>query len=139
MDRATLQGWIDGYERAWRSPGTDGLAELFASDATYLNAPFQEPTRGLDAISRMWEAERSGPDEPFEMESEPIAVEGDTGVARIEVRYGARRAQTYRDIWIVTLDDEGRCTSFEEWPFWPPGTGGSYAGMSAAEARPASG
>ena len=133
MDRAALERWIEGYERAWRTPGTAGLARLFASDATYLNAPFQEPTRGLEAISRMWEAERQGPDEPFEMESDPIAVEGDTGVARVEVRYGPPRAQLYRDIWIVTLDGEGRCTSFEEWPFWPPGSGGSYAGMNGRE------
>ena len=139
MDRAALERWIDAYERAWRAPGTDGLAGLFAPDASYLNAPFQEPTRGLDAISRMWEAERQGPDEPFEMESEPIAVEGDTGVARVEVRYGEPRPQVYRDLWIVTVDDEGRCTSFEEWPFWPPGSGGRYAGMSSPEARPASG
>ena len=37
----------------------------------------------------MWEAERLGPDEGFEMTSKILAVEGDTGVARIEVRYHA--------------------------------------------------
>jgi hypothetical protein len=27
---------------------------------------------------------------------------------------------TYRDLWIVTLDAEGRgCVAFEEWPFFP--------------------
>ena len=53
-----LQDWIAAYERAWRAPGTSSLAELFAPGATYVNAPFQEPTRGLDAIAEMWE--RSG-------------------------------------------------------------------------------
>ena len=73
----------------------------------------------------------------FEMESEILAVEGDTGVARIEVRYGEPKPQIYRDLWVVTLDAEGRCTAFEEWPFWPPGSGGSYAGMNTREAAEA--
>ena len=128
IDRTRFQEWIDAYERAWRAPGTASLSTLFAPEASYLNAPFQEPVRGLEGIAELWEAERDNPDEEFEMDSELIAVEGDTGVARVEVRYGEPRAKLYRDLWVITLDDEARCTSFEEWPFWPPGSGGTYAG-----------
>ncbi len=71
MDAAQVAGWIAAYERAWRSPGTDGLAELFTVGATYSTSPYDEPFAGLPAIARMWESER------------------------------------------------GRCSSFEEWPFWP--------------------
>jgi ketosteroid isomerase-like protein len=127
VERARFAAWIDAYERAWRTEGAE-LAELFAPDATYLNAPFQQPFRGLDAITAMWEAERGIPAEAFEMSAELVAVEGDTGVARVGVRYGEPRPQEYLDLWIITLDDDGRCTAFEEWPFWPPGSGGSYAG-----------
>lgn len=126
MDRAALQGWIERYEHAWRTSGTEPLAELFAPDASYLTAPFEQPYRGLEAIGAMWEGEREGPDEPFEMESEVVAVEGDTGVARLEVRYLKPGGRTYRDIWIVGLNEQGLCTAFEEWPFWPPETGGGY-------------
>jgi ketosteroid isomerase-like protein len=126
MNRAELAGWIERYERAWRSPGTEALATLFAPDATYLAAPFEERYRGLGAIEELWEAERQGPDEPFEMESDPVAVEGDTGVARVEVRYLYPGGRTYRDIWIVTLGADGLCTAFEEWPFWPRETGGGF-------------
>ena len=45
----------------------------------------------------------------------------------MEVEYGEPINRSYRDIWIVTLDGDGRCTAFEEWPFWPPGTDGTYA------------
>jgi hypothetical protein len=127
VDRATLQTWVEAYERAWRTPGTEALAALFAENATYRTAPFEEPFRGLRAISAMWEGGRDGPDESFELESEVIAVEGDIGVVRLEVRYGEPAFQTYRDLWVVRLDDEGRCTVFEEWPFWPPGTEGEFA------------
>jgi SnoaL-like protein len=128
VTRSQLADWIAGYERAWRATGTDALRELFAPDAAYSTAPFEEPHRGLAAIAEMWERERTGPDEEFTMTSEIVAVDGDTGVARIEVRYGDPRHPLYRDLWVVRLDPGGRCTSFEEWPFWPPGTAGTVAG-----------
>jgi ketosteroid isomerase-like protein len=127
VDRGQLTGWLAGYERAWRTPGTESLAELFTEDAAYSTAPYEKPHRGLEAIGRMWEAERLGPDEEFEMTSEVLAVEGDTGVVRIEVHYGAPKEKAYRDLWIVRLDDSGRCFQFEEWPFWPPGQQGAAA------------
>jgi len=100
VDRAAMRAWIETYERAWRTSGTEVLGRLFAADATYRTAPFEEPFRGLGAISAMWEENRDGPDEVFELESEVVAVEGDVGVVRVEVRY-ANRAQIYRDLWIV--------------------------------------
>ena len=107
--------------------GTDSLKELFAEDASYSPAPYARPHIGLDAIARMWEAERVGPEEAFEMQSEIVAIEGDTGVVRVEVRYGRPKRQEYRDLWVIRLDAEERCTHFEEWPFWPPGTEGTAA------------
>lgn len=126
-DRAAVESWVEAYERAWRTPGTEGLAELFAPDATYSTAPFTEPHRGLAAIARLWEDEREGPDEAFSLDSEVVAVQGDTGVVRLEVRYGDPVGGEYRDLWIVRLDAEGRCVAFEEWPFWPPGADGHAA------------
>jgi hypothetical protein len=116
-DRASFEAWIVAYERAWRTAGTDSLAELFGEDATYRMSPYEEPVRGLEAIGALWERERTGPDEGFEMAPEIVAVDGDTAVARVEVRY-ARDAE-YRDLWIVRFARDGRCREFEEWPFWP--------------------
>jgi uncharacterized protein (TIGR02246 family) len=135
LNRAQLTDWIARYERAWRSPGTEALAELFAEDASYSTAPYEKPHSGLAAIAGMWEAERSGPDEEFQMSSEVVAVEGDTGVARVEVQYGVpqdsgrehRQRSEYRDLWIVRLNEAGLCSHFEEWPFWPAGQNGSAA------------
>lgn len=127
MNRNQLHDWIAAYERAWRTAGTDSLPKLFAPEASYSTGPYEEPHRGLEAIAAMWERERQGPDERFEMSAEIVAVEGDTGVARVEVQYGAPRNQVYRDLWIVRLDREERCEHFEEWPFWPPGTNGTAA------------
>jgi uncharacterized protein (TIGR02246 family) len=139
MDRTQLGEWMQRYERAWRTPGTDILAELFTEDAAYSTAPYENPHSGLPAIAEMWEAERSSPDEEFEMASEVVAVEGDAGVARVTVHYGPardeetgrqrahRRRREYRDVWIVRLDEAGLCFHFEEWPFWPPDQSGAAA------------
>jgi ketosteroid isomerase-like protein len=128
MDRAQAEAWVADYERAWRTAGTDALEELFTPDATYSPGPFEAAFVGLPAIARMWEAEREGPDEIFSMTSEVVAVEADTAVVRVEVDYGDLGRPTYRDLWVVRLDSAGRCTAFEEWPFWPPGTEGAVAG-----------
>lgn len=127
VERAQIETWITHYVQLWRTAGTDQLKELFADDASYSTGPYEKPHVGLDAIRKMWEAERHGPEEVFEITSEVVAVERDTGVVRVEVRYGEPRNQEYRDLWIIRLDQEGRCIHFEEWPFWPPGSDGNPA------------
>ncbi len=124
MDHDDLTRWIDGYERAWRTPGTAGLADLFTPEATYRHSPYAEPVVGLDALARSWEAERDGPDEVFTMTREVLAVDGDTGVVRVVVRYGDPLRQEYTDLWVVRFAPDGRAREFEEWPFWP---GASWA------------
>jgi ketosteroid isomerase-like protein len=136
MDRAQMTEWLRDYERAWRTTGTDALADLFTEDAAYSTAPYESPHRGLAAIGEMWEAERHGADEEFEMTSEIVAIDRETGVARVYVIYEAeeekagrqnRQRKEYRDLWIVRLNDAGLCFHFEEWPFWPPGQEGAPA------------
>jgi hypothetical protein len=119
VDRAALAAWIDRYERAWRTHGTDHLGELFSAGATYSPGPFEPTARGLGEISQLWEEERESADEVFQMRSEVVAVDGNTGVARIEVEYEGPPPRHYKDLWIVQLDADSRCTHFEEWPTWP--------------------
>ena len=118
MDRAGVEQWVRDYEGLWRTPGVDRLGELFTADAEYLPSPWAEPVRGLDAIAEFWDAERDGPDEAFTMSSEVEAVDGQTAVVRVSVEYADPSAGRWRDLWVLRFED-GRCTSFEEWPFAP--------------------
>jgi ketosteroid isomerase-like protein len=116
-DRAQVDEWIASYERAWRTEGTEPLADLFTEDATYRMSPYEDAVLGLAAIGELWERERVGPEEGFEMSHEIVAVEGDTAVARVEVEYATGAA--YRDLWLIRFAAGGRCREFEEWPYWP--------------------
>ena len=126
-DQATVRRWLAAYEAAWQAPGTQGLAEMFTEDASYRQSPYQEPVIGLAAIRGMWDEERDGPDEVFTLATDILAVDGPTAVVRAEVRYGDPVRQEYRDLWILHLDDDGRCRWFEEWPYWPGQPGAARA------------
>ena len=95
------------------------MRDLFASDATYQAAPFEEPMHGLQEIAKFWEGEREGPDEVFALEASIIVADATTALARVEVDYGDPVSRTYRDLWIITLNERRLCTAFEEWPFFP--------------------
>ena len=114
-DRTGVSDWITEYERAWRASHPD-LGRIFSDRFTYVASPWAEPIDGTDDLRRFWEASRA-PDERFEMRSEIVAVDGDTAVVRVTVDYDD--GERWRDLWLITLDADGRCRRFEEWPFAP--------------------
>ena len=119
MDADDVEQWVKRYERLWRTPGTDGLADLFHPDATYVPSPWAERVTGLDEIARFWDDERDGADEEFTLSSEVVASGTDAEVVRVSVDYGDREAGRWRDLWVIRLTPDGRCSWFEEWPFAP--------------------
>ena len=93
------------------------LDELFAEAVTYVTSPWASPIIGMASLRRFWDAARSGPDEGFRMTSEILAVDGPMAVVRVHVDYDD--GERWRDLWLLTLDEHGRCEHFEEWPFAP--------------------
>jgi hypothetical protein len=119
MERSAVQQWVDRYELSWRTPGSDHLADLFVASATYLPSPWARALEGLEDIGEFWESERDGADESFTMSSDVVAVDGATAVVRVSVEYGAPVTGRWRDLWVLQFAADGRCSSFEEWPFAP--------------------
>jgi ketosteroid isomerase-like protein len=117
--REDVSSWVDRYEAAWRAPGTEALRDVFAEDASYQQGPYHQRLVGLHTIAAMWDRQREGAHELFTLQTETVAVEGDTAVVRAEVQYGDPPLREYRDLWIVRFDATGHCVAFEEWPFWP--------------------
>ena len=89
--------WVAGYERAWRDGDLDAVEALFTTDAVYRRSPYMAPDVGIDAIKAFW---LEDDDEVFAMQAEPVAVEGDVAVVRVEVRYGDPVRQEYRELWV---------------------------------------
>jgi len=119
MDHEDVRKWVASYQRAWRSAGTTALPALFTQQARYVVSPWASAVEGMDALEQLWEAEREGADEEFTMTSEVVAVDGDTAVVRVEVDYARAGAGSWRDLWVLRFDVDGRCSNFEEWPFAP--------------------
>jgi uncharacterized protein (TIGR02246 family) len=53
-DLEAVTDWVSGYVRAWNSNDPAGIGDLFAEDAAYYTAPFEEPWRGRETIVKHW-------------------------------------------------------------------------------------
>jgi hypothetical protein len=127
--QAVLRSWLDRYEVAWRSNDAEMVRGLFTEDAVYRWHPWDtgdEVAHGIDAIVAAW---LDDPDDPndWEFEAEPLAVDGDLGVARCRTVYHATAEEprkVYHNIFLVRLTDDGRCRDFDEYYMREPdGTG----------------
>jgi len=45
---------IDTFGKGWAKPSIDLLVTVFAPNAVFIETPFSEPIRGVDAIRRWW-------------------------------------------------------------------------------------
>jgi ketosteroid isomerase-like protein len=108
--------WVAGYEAAWRNQDLDAVEELFTEDARYRSSPYEDSRIGHAAIKAFWQDDDG---EVFTMTAAPVAVDDQTAVVRVEVRYGDPVRQEYRDLWVMRFAEDGRVEDFEEWAYWP--------------------
>jgi ketosteroid isomerase-like protein len=116
VDRDGVMRWVARYETAWRDDDRAAVGELFTEDADYRVSPYAEPRIGLAAIREFWLDDEG---QTFTMRAEPVAVDGDIAVVRVEVQYGEPVRQEYRDLWLLRFAADDRVEDFEEWPYWP--------------------
>ena len=117
---AALADWLDRYEQAWRNNDAAQIADLFTDDAVYRWHPWEEPSDGADGRDEIVQAWLDQPDDPddWTLDCEPLAVNGELGVARCVTRYRATArgpARIYHNVWLVSLTDDGRCSEFTEY------------------------
>ena len=123
---AALDNWLDRYIVAWRSNDADTIRDLFTHDAVYRWHPWESVTEGAREREEIVDAWLKEPDDPesWTMLCEPLAVNGELGVARCVTTYratGDTAQRRYHNILIVRLNDEGRCTDFTELFMQEPG------------------
>jgi hypothetical protein len=114
-----VERWVERYLRAWNSNDPQEIGALFAEEAEYYTAPYREPWRGRAEIVRRWLGRR---DEPgtFHFRYEVLGTSalpdtlGGRGFVRGWTEYFEPQ-RSYHNLWVVTLDVEGRCLEFTEW------------------------
>ena len=117
MSRADFEHWLADYRDAWATDDPAQVGALFTEDATYSPSPFSKAWEGREAIVANW-IERGDSQNPWQFESELLAIEGDTGVLRGLTTYPARgdeKEEVYSNIWVIRLARDGRARSFAEW------------------------
>jgi len=117
IDQAAFKSWLEAYGRAWEKRDPDAAAALYAEDGTYQVTPFREPMRGRKAIFEYW-CEVARTEENVRFGYEILVVNPELNIARwwasfVIVPQGLK---TKLDgIFVIALDEEGRCKSLREW------------------------
>jgi len=108
-----VQGWLDSYLIAWASNDPDDIRVLFTEDATYAGGPFDpDPWVGREGIVTGWIEHK---DEPgtWSFEGTPLAYTD--GIAVIQGLTEYTEGDTYANLWVLRLEEDGRASSFVEW------------------------
>jgi uncharacterized protein (TIGR02246 family) len=118
MNRESLQGWLEGYGRAWESRDPEAVGKLFADDATYQETPYTQPMRGREAIQQYWSQVVATAQEHIKFGYEVLADAEDSAIVHwwaSFVRVQSRAQVSLDGIFLLTFDTEGRCRELREW------------------------
>lgn len=114
MDAHLVERWLEAYEAAWASNSPAAIGDLFAMDAVYLTTPFRRPWEGRDAIVAGW-LEHRDENGTWEFAGELLATTDDLAFVQGKTVYSMPEPATYHNLWVISLDGDGRCMAFTEW------------------------
>jgi uncharacterized protein (TIGR02246 family) len=118
-DLNRVTAWIDGYVQAWNSNDPADIGALFTEDAEYYTAPFRPPWRGRAQIVESW-LERKDESGETTFEWQPVTVTDEVAIVQGTTTYPN---QIFSNLWVIRLDDDGRCREFTEWWMEQPAAG----------------
>jgi len=117
MTKEAFAAWLESCGRAWVARDAKAAAELYAEDGTYQVTPFVEPMQGRAAIFEYW-AKVAQTEENIQFGYEVLAATPEHGIARWWASFVIvpQGLNTKLDgIFVIALDDEGKCTRLREW------------------------
>jgi hypothetical protein len=107
------EAWLERYVRAWATNDSADIAAVFSEDAVYDYRPDgSDSVIGREAIIEDWVEEG---DEPGTWTFDGRVLSESSGLVIVQgiTRYAEN--PDYDNLWVVSLDDEGRATRFTEW------------------------
>jgi ketosteroid isomerase-like protein len=114
---AGLTEWLDAYGRAWQDRDSQAAGDLFTEDAVYQWGPFGRRLRGRVMIREAW-AEAVETQDNVEFGYEVLSASASGGIVRwwTSMDLPAQKVRhRIEGIFRLSFDDEGLCTSLEEW------------------------
>lgn len=114
MDRDTVDRWMRAYIEAWQTNDPASIGALFTEDARYYTAPHREPWGGRQAIVDGWIARKDEPGQ-WDFRYEIVAIADDVAFVQGWTDYPEDQPKAYSNLWVIRLDEEGRCSEFTEW------------------------
>lgn len=116
-DRVAFKSWLDAYGKAWESRDAQAAAALYAENGTYQVTPFVEPMRGRKAIFEYW-SNVARTEENVQFGYEILVASRELSIAKWSASFVIvpQGLKTKLDgIFVISLDEQGRCTSLREW------------------------
>lgn len=117
MTRETFQAWLEAYLRPQEQRSAEKIPEVFAEDGVYWYGPYYEPRRGVQAIYDHHKNALSH-QEDLHYSYEILATTDACGIAKFNLELRdlmAGEPNRYEGIFLVYLDQDNRCTLFQEW------------------------
>jgi SnoaL-like domain len=116
-DRVAFKSWLEAYGKAWESRDAEAAAALYTENGTYRVTPFVEPMRGRKAIFEYW-SNVARTEENVQFGYEILVASRELNIARWSASFVIvpQGLKTKLDgIFVISLDEQGRCTSLREW------------------------
>ena len=109
--------WFNEFGKAWTERDPHKIANLFSKDVEYYESVFDSPCESWESFLDLWNVvPKNQRDITFEFQV--IAAENDLAVANWQVSrtlLAANQKQMIDGIFVIKLNDEGRCKYFKQW------------------------
>jgi hypothetical protein len=113
VSKTQVTAWVEAYIHAWETGTKEDIEALFTSDAEYHEWPYKTDLVGRDKIVKGWQSRQEWQNGGWKFSWSILTIKRDT--VAIEGTGVYKELGTFANIWVVTLNDEGLCTSFRMW------------------------
>jgi hypothetical protein len=110
---AAVTDWVERYLTAWSSAASNDIKALFTPAAEYHERPYETEWIGREAIVEGWLSRQEWQEGGWTFDWEILMITGDTAAIRGTGVY--KELGTFENLWVVTLDAKGRCSTFRMW------------------------
>jgi ketosteroid isomerase-like protein len=108
-----VEAWIEKYVHAWTTAKRADIEALFAPDAEYHEQPYDTEWTGRDEIVAGWLGRQQWQEGGWTFTSNVLMITGDTAAVQGTGVY--TELGTFDNLWVITLEADGRCSMFRMW------------------------